>query len=105
MIAGAVMMSGYMLVTASLSASIRDYTPVDKAGHFQGIRMIFAVLLPMVTGPYIGAAVIKNSGSTYVDLGVVKSVPTPTVFLPAAICLLFIVIPIFVLKHREKRVK
>lgn len=105
MIAGAVMMSGYMLVTASLSASIRDYTPVDKAGHFQGIRMIFAVLLPMVTGPYIGAAVIKNSGSTYVDLGVVKSVPTPTVFLAAAICLLFIVIPIFVLKHREKRVK
>ena len=100
-IAGSVMMSGYMLVTACLSATIRDYTPTDKVGHFQGIRMIFAVLLPMVIGPYIGAAVIKNSNSTYMDLGVVKNVPTPSIFLAAAVALLFIVIPIYILKRRE----
>ncbi len=101
-VAGAVMMSGYMLVTASLSATVRDYTPVDKAGHFQGIRMIFAVLLPMIIGPYIGAAVIKNSSSTYVELGVVKNVPTPSIFLAAAVALLFVVIPIMMLKRRER---
>lgn len=101
-IAGAVMMSGYMLVTASLSAAIRDYTPTDKAGHFQGIRMTFAVFLPMLIGPYIGAAVIKNSASTYVDLGVVKSVPTPAVFLASAAALLFVLIPILMLKRREQ---
>ena len=101
-VAGAVMMSGYMLVTASLSATVRDYTPVDKAGHFQGIRMIFAVLLPMIIGPYIGAAVIKNSNSTYVELGVVKNVPTPSIFLAAAAALLFVVIPIMMLKRRER---
>ena len=33
-IAGCVMMSGYMLVTASLSGKVRDLTPPDKAGHF-----------------------------------------------------------------------
>lgn len=97
---GAVMMSGYMLVTASLSAAIRDYTPVDKAGHFQGIRMIFAVLLPMVIGPFIGAAVIKNS-NTYVELGVVKNVPTPSIFLASAAVLLLAAIPIILLKRRE----
>lgn len=99
-IVGSIMMSGFMLVTACLSATIRDYTPVDKVGQFQGIRMIFAVLLPMVIGPYIGTAVIKNS-STYMDLGVVKNVPTPSIFLAAAVALLFIVIPIYILKRRE----
>lgn len=101
-ISGAVMMSGYMLVTASLSAAIRDYTPTDKAGHFQGIRMTFAVFLPMIIGPYVGAAVIKNSNSTYVDLGVVKSVPTPPIFLASAAVLIFVLIPILMLKRREQ---
>lgn len=53
---GCIMMSGYMLVTAILSGVIRDHTPAGKAGHFQGIRMIFGVLLPMILGPAIGAA-------------------------------------------------
>ena len=100
-LAGAVMMSGYMLVTASLSATVRDYTPGDKAGHFQGIRMIFAVLLPMVIGPYIGAAVIKNSNNTYMEFGVVKNVPTPNIFLASAVVLLLVAIPVFMLKRRE----
>ncbi|MFB0920708.1 MAG: MFS transporter [Oscillospiraceae bacterium] len=100
--AGTVMMGGYMLVTASLSASIRDFTPKDSIGEFQGIRMIFAVMLPMIIGPSIGAAVIKNSSSTYTDLGVVKSVPTPAIFLAAAAALLLIAIPVIYLKRRAK---
>jgi MFS family permease len=95
------MMSGFMLVTACLSASVRDHTPADKVGHFQGIRMVFAVLLPMIIGPFIGAAVIKTSGSTYVDLGVVKDVPTPSIFLASAAVLLLIAIPIFIMKRRQ----
>lgn len=102
-IAGTVMMGGYMLATASLSATIRDYTPMDRVGQFQGIRMIFAVMLPMIIGPWIGAAVIKNSGSTYVDLGTVKNVPTPAIFLASALVLLLIAIPLIFLKRREKQ--
>ena len=37
-LAGAVMMSGFMVVTAALSAEIRDRTPPEMAGHFQGKR-------------------------------------------------------------------
>ena len=66
------MMSGNLILTAIINGSIRNYTPQDKAGLFQGIRMIFMVMLPMIIGPIIGALVIKNSGNTYVDLGVVK---------------------------------
>jgi MFS family permease len=87
-VAGCVMMSGYMLVTAVLNALIRDHTPEGKAGHFQGIRMIFAVLLPMLIGPRIGALAIRGSDSTYVELGVTKTVPTPAIYLAAAVVLL-----------------
>lgn len=102
-LSGIVMMGGYMLVSAALSAMIRDLTPKDKVGHFQGIRMIFAVLIPMVTGPFIGSAVISNSNSTYVDLGVVKMVPTPSIFLAAAIVLLVTIVPIVLLKREDVR--
>lgn len=101
-IAGSVMMSGYMMMSAALGANIRDWTPKDKAGHFQGIRMIFAVLLPMVIGPAIGAAVIRNSDSTYIELGQIKTVPTPEIFLAAAAVLLLTVIPVLLLRKSEK---
>ena len=97
MVAGAIMMSGYMLVTATISAIVRDHTPVEKAGMFQGIRMIFMVLLPMIIGPYIGAAVIKSNPEKYIELGVEKIVPTSSIFVAAAIALVFVVIPVLML--------
>lgn len=105
MAAGIVMMSGYMMLTAALSATIRDWTPADKVGHFQGIRMIFAVLLPMILGPWLGAAVIRGSDSTYIELGQVKTVPTPGIYLAAAAVLLFAAIPVLLLRKREKESK
>lgn len=102
MVAGTVMMGGYMMVSAALGANIRDWTPEGKVGHFQGIRMIFAVMLPMVIGPAIGAAVIKGSDSTYIELGQVKTVPTPGIYLAAAVVLMLVFIPIFLLKKKEK---
>jgi len=99
--AGCVMMSGYMLVTAALSGTIRDWTPEGKVGHFQGIRMIFGVLLPMILGPMLGAAVIRGSDSTYTELGVVKTVPTPGIYLAAAAVLLLVLAPVLALRKRE----
>ena len=103
MVAGTVMVSGHMMLSSALSANIRDWTPQGKVGHFQGIRMIFAVLLPMVIGPNIGAAVIRGSDSTYVELGQVKSVPTPGIYLAAAVILLLCLVPVFFLRRREEK--
>ena len=102
-VAGILMVGGNMLVLATINALVRDGTPQDKVGHFQGIRMLFAVLLPMVTGPYIGAAVIRGSGRTYEDLGVLKQVPTADIFLAAAFVLLLVLVPVFALRRRQKR--
>lgn len=102
-ISGTIMMAGYLLSTSVLSAMVRDYTPEGKEGEIQGVRMIFQVLLPMVIGPYLGAVAIKNSGLTYVEFGVVKSVPTPLIFIIAAAVTIFTVIPVFILKKRDKK--
>lgn len=98
-----VMMSGYMLLTAALNAQMRELTPPDNAGHFQGIRMIFSVMVPMIVGPFIGAAVIKGNAQTYVELGQVKTVPTAHIFLAAAGVLCLLSIPLNLLARELKR--
>ncbi|WP_403021672.1 MFS transporter [Salinibacterium sp. GXW1014] len=97
--AGIVMMAGFMLTAASLSASVRDATPLDRVGMTQGLRMIALVLIPMVVGPFIGAAVIIGANETYIDLGVEKQVPTPWMFVAAAIVSVLVIIPALVLRR------
>ncbi len=99
--AGLLMMSGFMLVLAPIGALVRDFSPPGRAGHVQGLRMIFAILVPMVVGPYLGAAVITGAGETYTDLGVVKQVPTPGIFLAALAVLALILVPVLTLRHRR----
>lgn len=100
---GMVMMSGYMLLTSALTAQMRELTPAGQAGHFQGIRMIFSVMVPMIIGPFIGAALIREGGTTYVDLGQVKTVPTPDIFLGAAAMLVLMTIPLGFLAHELRK--
>lgn len=100
-LAGTVMLGASMVLSACLQGVIRDHTPAHKAGQFQGIRILFQVLLPMVTGPYIGAAVIQHGGETYEELGVVKEVPTPEIFIAAALVLMLIAIPLALLRRKE----
>ncbi|AWB87903.1 MFS transporter [Mycetocola zhujimingii] len=99
-LAGIVMMTGFMLSIATLSATVRDHTPTDRVGSVQGLRMIAAVLIPMVAGPFIGAAVIVGAAETYVDLGVEKQVPTAWIFLAAAAVLVVAILPIRALIRR-----
>lgn len=94
-VAGIIMMTGYLWEMALLSACMRDNTPVDKVGHFQGIRMVFSVLIPMCVGPFIGAYVSSTSNGVYVDptTGAEQPVPTNYIFLAAVIVNFLIVIP------------
>lgn len=102
-IVGTVMMGAFLVTSATVCGTIRDYTPKDKVGLFQGVRMVFQVLIPMVAGPYIGAAVIKNNNATYEELGVVKTIPTSNIFLAAAAVAVFALIPVAVLLKKQGR--
>ena len=104
MVGGTILMSGYLICTAVFGAKIRDYTPKGQVGSFQGVRMIFAVLIPMVTGPYIGQAVSLINAHTYEnEYGQIVTRPNEFIYLFTAIVLLFVFIPLGILLVKEKK--
>ena len=109
MIGGTILMSGYMVSTAVLNAKIRDYTPEKEAGLFQGVRMIFSVCVPMVTGPFIGEALYKattDANKLYEnDYGEMVIIPNEWIFLGAAIVLVVAVAPLIVIILKENKMK
>lgn len=89
---------GYCLLGIMLNAAVRDFTPESKTGLFQGVRMVFAVMIPMVVGPYVGKKAIFSSGIYYTDdYGVSQIVPASSMFLYAAIVCAAAIIPIIVI--------
>lgn len=103
-LAGILMIGAFLLAGAALSATVRNLTPADRAGQVQGVRMIAVVLVPMVIGPFIGAAVISGADETYVDLGVVKQVPTAWIFLAAAAVAVLSALPARALRRTDSSV-
>ena len=91
---------GNVILNIQFNASIKDFIPEGKAGLFQGIRMIFVVLIPMVVGPYLGDLACRNSNITYTnEFGVNTIVPSKSMFLYAAIVSVFVLVPlIFLIK-------
>ena len=104
-IGGIVLMSGYLISTAILAAKVRDYIPSGKEGVFQGVRMVFVVMIPMVTGPYIGMGVSYINGKMWVDptYGRESIQPNQYIFLFTSIVMLFVLIPLIILIRREKK--
>ena len=89
---------GYCLLGIMLNAAVRDFTPESKTGLFQGVRMVFAVMIPMVVGPYVGKKAIFSSGVYYTDdYGVSQIVPASSMFLYAAIVCAVSIVPIVII--------
>ena len=79
------MMCGYLTGTAVFGAVIRDLTPENKSGMFQGLRIIGQVLIPGVIGPVIGSAVLSNAETLVGNDGTVSFIPNENVFLASLV--------------------
>jgi MFS family permease len=77
-ISGTLMMSGYLIGTAVLGATVRDETPKDKVGLFQGVRMIFCVMISMIVGSYVSMGFFYLSGKMVLDNNTGTSSPAPS---------------------------
>ena len=103
-IGGIILMTGYLVSTAVLGAKVRDYTPVKEVGLFQGVRMIFVVLIPMIIGPLIGDSLCKSMGESYVnDLGATVYPPNKWLFLVTGIVFLCAIVPVILMIRKEKK--
>ena len=103
-IGGIVLMTGYLVSTAVLGAKVRDYTPEKEVGLFQGVRMIFVVLIPMIIGPLIGNALCRIGGDPYTnEYGQTVYPPNKWLFLVTGIVFLCAVVPVILMIRKEKK--
>ncbi len=96
------MMCGYLSGMAVFGAMLRDRTPANRAGMFQGLRIVGQVLIPGIIGPWIGAAVLRSAETIVGSDGTESFIPNANIFLAAliaALCILPAALPIF---RREK---
>ena len=83
------MMTGYLAGMAVFGAMLRDRTPKDRAGAFQGVRIIGQVLIPGIIGPAIGAAVLSSAEKMVGNDGRESFIPNQNIFIAAlAVCIL-----------------
>lgn len=94
---GIIMMGGLLSCTSALTANFQDYIPEGCAGRFQGVRMCFVVLIPMIIGPIvslmIGIRQMEQAG------GVTK--PPYEMFLAAAVIALLGLIPMAMVQNAD----
>ena len=95
------MMIGYLTGMACFGAMIRDNIPKNKAGLFQGLRILGQVLIPGVIGPAIGALVLRNAKIILNSDGTTSFIPDRRIYFAAfivamvlllALCLIFKII-------------
>ena len=97
------MMCGYLSGMAVFGAKIRDHTPQDKAGMFQGLRIISQVLIPGVIGPASGATVLRNAGTIVNDDGTSSFIPNENIFLAASVVLAVLLVLWLALYLHDRR--
>jgi len=76
------MMCGYLSGMAVFGAVIRDSIPENKAGMFQGLRIVGQVLIPGVVGPFIGALILSDAKQELIN-GTMTFIPNEYIFLGA----------------------
>lgn len=98
------MMCGYLSGMAVFGAMIRDYTPENKAGMFQGLRIFAQVLIPGIIGPAIGSAVLKNADTIINNDGTTSFLPNENIFITALIVAVIIIPFLFIIKKKEEKI-
>lgn len=90
------MMAGYLTGMSIFGALIRDNIPENRAGQFQGVRIIGQVFVPGLIGPAIGAAVLKNAELITNNDGTTSFLPNTNIWAAAfaVIVVLLLMLPL-----------
>ena len=94
-ISGLCMMGAILSLSGALNASFQDYIPKGCEGRFQGVRMCFTVLIPMIIGPIISLGI----GLDAMGMNGEGFKPPYEIFLAAAIVAVLAFIPIYFVRR------
>ena len=86
---------GYILFLQTITVWSKRLYPEDARGQFEGIRIIFYVLIPMIVAPLISNPIIKKSGEFVDEYGFKAYLPTNTLFLAGIVIVLMTLLPLF----------
>ena len=99
---------GYVGILQTTKVWAKQLYPANAKGQFEGIWILFFVLIPMIGGSLIGQAVVKTSGETFLEeaSGQMQYVPNGNIFIVGAAVVLLSLIPIILtIKHHKARSK
>lgn len=100
-VAGIFMLGSILSLSAALMASFQDYIPTGTEGRFQGVRMCFNVLLPMIIGPLITLII----GLSDVDTSAAGFTPPFKIFLAASIVAVLAFLPLYFVRKDSDRLR
>ncbi len=96
--------AGYVLVIQSMTMWVKQLYPEDSRGQFEGIRVAFFTLVPMMIGTVIGNIIIKNgAGSIVNDYGITENIPTESIYTWAAALVVLTFVPLFFAARMYRR--
>ncbi|MBQ9643616.1 MAG: MFS transporter [Lachnospiraceae bacterium] len=106
LIAGVLLVGlGYILFLQTITVWSKQLYPEDARGQFEGIRILFFVLIPMVAAPLISNPIIKRSGEFVDENGFTAYLPTNTLFLVSGFLVLLTFIPLYFASQARKQAK
>lgn len=91
--------TGYVLIMQTGMIWVRGLFPEESKGQFEGIRVLFFVLIPMLIGTVVGNIIIENTpqpdGILPDQYGHIPDIPQENLFLYAAILVLVALVPLY----------
>ena len=99
---------GYIAFLQTMKVWAKQLYPVESRGQYEGIWILFFVLIPMIGGSLIGQLVVQTSGETYINAesGKTEYIPNGNIFLVGACIVILALIPVLCSrKYFKKRVE
>ena len=98
---GILMLGSLLGLSGILMSSFQDYIPQGYEGRFQGVRMCFCVLIPMIIGPLVTLLL----GLKDADTGAAGFAPPFTMFLAASIIAVLALVPAYFVRKDATRLR
>ena len=98
-LAGTLMMGGLLSLTGSLTSTFQDHIPAGSEGRYQGVRMCFVVLIPMIIGPIVSLILGMNA----MGMNAEDFIPPYSMFLAAAVIAALAAIPLLLMDQKSRR--
>lgn len=93
---------GYVLIMQTTTAWTKNLYPEGNFGQFEGVRIIFNVMIPMILGPSTANILIQAFGNPVVIDGKEGMAPSAVLFFGAAILSVLTLIPTYFAKKQKE---